>query len=103
MSDFGFASWTENHVPNNYGIKPVSVITTIPLAEGVNSGSWSFSVPAGYKLGFIFVPNVGFAYISGRRVISVVGNSIVMSPGTNDSLNQYQASSAWLVVFVEAV
>lgn len=101
MSDFGFASWTENHVPNNYGIKPVSVITTIPLANGVNSGSWAFSVPAGYKLGFIVVQNIAFSYTSGRRVISVSGNSIVMSPGTNDSLNQYQASAAWLVVFVE--
>lgn len=34
MSDFGFASWDANGVPNNYGIKPVTVVGIIDLALG---------------------------------------------------------------------
>ncbi|ELY2495264.1 MULTISPECIES: hypothetical protein [Cronobacter] len=101
MSDFGYASWDENGNPNNYGIKPVSVIGHIRLTNGQKSGTYSFNVPAGYKLGFIVVPAGASSYIEGRRVITISGNAIVIGGGTNNSLNQHQAGEAHLVVFVE--
>lgn len=101
MSDFGFASWDENGNPNNYGIKPISVIGNISLANGQKSGTYSFDVPDGYKLSFIVVPTGASSYVEGRRVITISGNSLVVSGGTNNSLNQLQAGTAHLVVFIE--
>lgn len=102
MSDFGFASWSENGTPNNYGIKPVTVIQSISLALNQKTGTYAFTVPSGYKLGFIFVPVGADSYVAGRRIITVSGSSIVMTAGTDNSLNQFQACQASLVVFLEA-
>ena len=101
MSDWGFQSWDANGVPNNYGIKPVSVISNITLSNGQKSGSYSFNVPDGYRLGFVYVPLGADTYIQGRRIISISGNSIIISAGTDNSLNQYQSGAANLTVFLE--
>ena len=49
---YGIQTWDASGNPNNYGIKPVSVVGRIQLAAGQNSGSWSFTVPSGMKVGF---------------------------------------------------
>ena len=43
--EWGVQTWNANGVPNNYGIKPVSVYGTQVLANGQKSGSWTVSVP----------------------------------------------------------
>lgn len=50
---WGIQTWDASGSPNNYGIKPVSVVGSIPLAAGQNSGAWSFSLPQGFKVGFV--------------------------------------------------
>ncbi|ENB6636648.1 hypothetical protein ABH584_002874, partial [Enterobacter hormaechei] len=49
---WGIQTWDANGIPNNYGIKPVSVVGRVQLSEGQTSGSWSFTIPAGMKVGF---------------------------------------------------
>lgn len=52
---WGIQTWDASGSPNNYGIKPVSVVGRIPLAAGQNSGAWSFSLPQGLKWGLLFL------------------------------------------------
>lgn len=37
---WGIQTWDANGVPNNYGIKPVSVVGIIDLALGQKTGSY---------------------------------------------------------------
>ena len=42
---YGIQTWDASGKPNNYGIKPVSVVGRIQLAAGQTSGSWSLRCP----------------------------------------------------------
>lgn len=97
--DWGIQTWDANGVPNNYGIKPVSVVGRIPLSEGQNSGSWSFAIPAGMKVGFAVTLDKGAVSV-GRRIVSS-GNTITLSAASSVGIGNYPASECELVVFVE--
>ncbi|QCW18516.1 outer membrane protein [Escherichia phage vB_EcoS_W011D] len=98
---YGISTWDANGVYNNYGIKPVSVISNIPLASGQTSGQWSFNVPAGKKLGYVVGLDAGGQQV-GRR-IEISGNSIIIHPATTSELgyNYYPASQCELIVYLE--
>ena len=96
---WGIQTWDANGVPNNYGIKPVSVVGRISLAEGQNSGSWSFAIPAGMKVGFAVTLDKGAVSV-GRR-IAASGNTITLSAASSVGIGNYPASECELVVFVE--
>lgn len=97
--DWGIQTWDANGVPNNYGIKPVSVVGRIPLSEGQNSGSWSFAIPAGMKVGFAVTLDKGAVSV-GRRIVAS-GNTITLSAASSVGMGNYPASECELVVFVE--
>lgn len=97
--DWGIQTWDANGVPNNYGIKPVSVVGRIPLSEGQNSGSWSFTIPAGMKVGFAVTLDKGAVSV-GRRIVAS-GNTITLSAASSVGMGNYPASECELVVFVE--
>lgn len=97
--DWGIQTWDANGVPNNYGIKPVSVVGRIPLSEGQNSGSWSFTIPAGMKVGFAISLDKGAVSV-GRRIVAS-GNTITLSAASSVGIGNYPASECELVVFVE--
>lgn len=97
--DWGIQTWDANGVPNNYGIKPVSVVGRIPLSEGQNSGSWSFTIPAGMKVGFAVTLDKGAVSV-GRRIVAS-GNTITLSAASSVGTGHYPASECELVVFVE--
>ncbi|WP_410690010.1 hypothetical protein [Citrobacter freundii] len=40
---WGIQTWDANGVPNNYGIKPVTVVGIIDLALGQKTGSYQFN------------------------------------------------------------
>ncbi|WP_162897211.1 hypothetical protein [Klebsiella pneumoniae] len=42
---FGYNAWDANGVPNNYGIKPVSVTGFFFIDVNQKSGQWEFSIP----------------------------------------------------------
>lgn len=62
---WGIQTWNANGIPNNYGLKPVSVAGRIPLAAGQTSGSWSFTVPSGFKVGFVVSLDAGGPVLAG--------------------------------------
>lgn len=96
---WGIQTWDANGIPNNYGIKPVSVIGVIPLASGQNSGAWSFPVPAGFRVGFVVSLDNGGTTV-GRRIVAS-GNTITILPASEAGVGNYPASACELVVFME--
>lgn len=96
---WGIQTWDANGIPNNYGIKPVSVIGVIPLASGQNSGAWSFPVPAGFRVGFVVSLDTGGTTV-GRRIVAS-GNTITILPASELGVGNYPASACELVVFME--
>lgn len=98
---FGIQTWDANGKPNNYGIKPVSVVGSIPLATGQNTGSWSFTVPAGMNVGFAVSLDEGGSTV-GRRIVAS-GNTITITAASNTGVGNYPASKCELIVFMEKV
>ena len=98
---WGIQTWDANGNPNNYGIKPVSVVGRIQLSEGQNSGSWSFTIPAGMKVGFVVSLDKGAVSV-GRSVVAS-GNTITLGAASSAGIGNYPASECELVVFVEKV
>ncbi|WP_336222754.1 hypothetical protein [Enterobacter bugandensis] len=96
---WGIQTWDANGNPNNYGIKPVSVVGRIQLSEGQNSGSWSFTIPAGMKVGFAVSLDKGAVSV-GRRIVAS-GNTITLGAASSVGIVNYPASECELVVFVE--
>lgn len=96
---WGIQTWDANGIPNNYGIKPVSVVGRIQLSEGQTSGSWSFTIPAGMKVGFVVSLDKGAVSV-GRRIVAS-GNTITLSAASSAGIGNYPASECELVVFVE--
>lgn len=96
---FGLQTWSASGVPNNYGIKPVSVVGRIPLSEGQTSGSWSFTIPAGMKVGFAISLDKGAVSV-GRRIVAS-GNTINLSAASSVGVGNYPASECELIVFME--
>lgn len=96
---WGIQTWDASGNPNNYGIKPVSVVGRIPLDFGQMSGSWSFAIPPGMKVGFAVSLDEGTTRV-GRRIIAS-GNTISIENGTAVGLGNYPASKCELVVFME--
>lgn len=96
---FGIQTWDAAGRPNNYGIKPVSVVGRIPLSQGQTSGSWSFTIPAGMKVRFAISLDKG-AVTVGRRIVAS-GNTISLSAASSVGVGNYPASECELIVFME--
>lgn len=96
---WGIQTWDANGIPNNYGLKPVSVVGRIPLAAGQTSGSWSFTVPSGFKVGFVVSLDAGGSSV-GRRIIAN-GNTISLTAASDVGIGNYPASACELIVFME--
>lgn len=96
---FGIQTWDAAGRPNNYGIKPVSVVGRIPLSEGQTSGNWSFTIPAGMKVGFAVSLDKGAVSV-GRRIVAS-GNTITLAAASSVGIGNYPASECELIVFME--
>lgn len=96
---YGIQTWDASGKPNNYGIKPISVVGRIQLTQGQNSGSWSFTIPAGMKVGFAVSLDKGAVSV-GRRIVAS-GNTITLSAASSAGIGNYPASECELVIFVE--
>lgn len=96
---YGFASWDASGVPNNYGIKPISVIDNIRIETGVNTGSWTFNVPAGFKIG-VFEVAFDYSYNNTQRFLTVTRNTVSIS-GSGSGNAIMSANGVYLTVFLE--
>lgn len=97
---WGIQTWDANGAPNNYGIKPVSVVGQVVLASGQTSGSYSFAVPTGFKVGFAVTLESGAYAAVGRRIVAS-GNTITISPASEAGIGNYPANACEMVVFME--
>lgn len=97
---WGIQTWDANGVPNNYGIKPVSVVGRIALAAGQTSGTYSFTIPAGFKVGFAITLESGVYAAVGRRIVAL-GNTITISSASEAGIGNYPANACEVVVFME--
>lgn len=100
MAEYGVGTWASNGAPNNYGIKPVSVVGMISLSSGQNSGSYSFTIPSGTKVGFAVALSEGVESSVGRR-ITASGNTITISSASSVGVGNYPSSKCQLIVFLE--
>lgn len=98
---WGVQTWDAAGKPNNYGLVPVSLIGKIELSLGQVSGSWSFTVPNGFRLDYIHQPKI-IAYNNVRRLITVSGNKISLSQAGENSLGfgTEMALEAFLIVYI---
>lgn len=98
---YGFASWDASGKPNNYGIKPISVVGQIKLAKNQNSGKWTFSIPDGFKINVVEVVT-DYSYNNVQRFITVGRDSISIS-GSGQSNAVMAANECYLVVYMEKI
>ncbi|HFT7437103.1 TPA: hypothetical protein ACGRZT_002364 [Klebsiella pneumoniae] len=98
---FGYNAWNANGVPNNYGIKPVSVTGFVFVDVNQKSGQWGFAIPPGRNMSFFFVGN-GDQPGSSRRRITQSGNVITISDVSDNDFSPgtYPATRGFIIVQV---
>lgn len=96
---YGISTWDANGAYNNYGVKPVTVVGVVQLSEGQTSGSYSYTIPSGMKLGYAVALDAG-ATGAGRR-ISVSGNTMTVSPASQPGDGVFSSSRCNVVLFLE--
>lgn len=102
MAEYGISTWDANGKYNNYGIKPVTVLGVIKLSAGQTSGSWSFNVPNGFKIGYVIALDKGaFNSSNLKRKFTLSRNTISISQTSEWGANIYSQSECEVVVFVE--
>jgi len=101
MADWGIQTWDANKNPDNTGIVQVLVVATVYLSAGQVSGTYSYSVPTGFKVTAIQSPITGDAYSGSRRKITGSGGAITISDANGDySAGTYTADECWLIIYL---
>lgn len=99
MAEYGIATYDANGNYNNYGIKPVTVVGIIKVKEGQTSGSYSYTIPAGTKVGYTV--NLDRGGVGSARRITASGNTITISPASQPGTGVYPSSQTSVIVFLE--
>lgn len=100
MAEYGIATYDSNGKYNNYGIKPVSVVGFDFLSAGNNSYSFSYSTPAGTKVGFVISLDDGAISGPARKIVAS-GNKITITPTSSPGANVYPSSNCYLIAYLE--
>lgn len=100
MAEYGIATYDANGKYNNYGIKPVSVVGFDFLSAGNNSYSFSYSIPAGTKVGFVISLDDGAISGPARKIVAS-GNKITITPTSSPGANVYPSSNCYLIAYLE--
>lgn len=97
---YGFGTWDASGVDNNTGLVRILALGVISLARSQVSGSWSFSVPAGYTLDFLY-QGTDPTGTTDRRMITISGNTVSISAANgNYAANTTPAESGNILVYV---
>lgn len=100
MAEYGIATYDANGNYNNYGIKPVTVVGIQKLNTGQTSGSYSYAIPEGTKVGYaVSLPSGGN---EAARRISASGNTINITATTAPGDGVFAAEECYLIVFLES-
>ncbi|MDR3431036.1 MAG: hypothetical protein P4L95_03860 [Rouxiella aceris] len=101
MANWGIQTWDASGVQNNTGLVPVLVIGTVYMSLGQVSGSYAYSVPAGFQVAAIQSPITGDAFSGSRRRITASGNVVTLSDAAGDySAGTISADEGWLIVYM---
>jgi hypothetical protein len=100
---FGIQTWDANGKPNNYGLVPVSVVGFFHVAQNQQSGSATYTVPAGFVMD-ILQAFAGESYTNTRRKVTVSGGSITIgAAGDADfGADTYPALAGHIIAFLRA-
>lgn len=100
---WGIQTWDENGNQNNYGLVPVSVLGFFSLANGQQSGSATYTLPAGFIMEILQVSSDA-AYTTTRRKINISGGSVSISSvsDTDFSANTYPAVAGFIIAYLRA-
>lgn len=99
---YGIATYDANGIYNNYGIRPVTVVGNIELANGQVSGSYSFNIPSGTKVGFVvFAQSDSLISYTDKRLIEASGNTITVSATTGYGNGVTSTGASNVIVFLE--
>ena len=101
MANWGIQTWDANGNPNNTGIVQVLVVATVYLSAGQVSGTYTYTVPTGFKVAAIQSPITGDAYSGSRRKVTGSGGTITLSDASGDySAGTYTADECWLIIYL---
>ncbi|WP_158783270.1 hypothetical protein [Pantoea sp. BAV 3049] len=98
---WGVQTWDAAGKPNNYGLVPVALVGQISLDAEQVSGSWSFTVPAGYRLDYLYLPKLS-AYTQTRRAITISGGTVTVSSASSSTFGYgtEMAYAAFIIVYL---
>jgi len=105
MAEYGIQTWDANGVQNNFGIKPVSVISYNELAKNQQSGTFTYPVPTGCKLNFFHVNNVQDYDSNMKRRVYVSGNRIIVEAVSESTYGAdiFPAVRSFIIAVVERI
>lgn len=98
MADWGIATWDANGVDNNTGIVRVLVLGTATLTDGQTTGSWSYTVPTGMRIDYLFQNTSGTGTMD-RRKFTINGGTVTITAVGSDYSAGTEPRSAGRVVF----
>lgn len=98
MANWGIATWDGNGTDNNTGLVRILVLGTATLTDGQTTGSWSYSVPSGMRIDYLF-QNTSAAGTTNRRRFTVNGSTISISAAGADYSAGTEPRSAGRVIF----
>lgn len=98
MANWGVATWDANGADNNTGLVRVLVLGTATLIDGQTTGSWSYTVPAGMRIDYLF-QNTSTVGTMDRRRFTVNGGTVSISAAGTDFSAGTEPRSAGRVVF----
>lgn len=100
---WGIQTWDANGKPNNYGLVPVSVVGFFAVSQNQQSGSASYTVPAGFVMDVLQVCS-GETYTQTRRTVTVSGGNISIGAAADDNFgtNTYPAIAGFIIAFLRA-
>lgn len=100
---WGIQTWDANGNPNNYGLVPVSVLGFFSVINGQQSGSASYTLPAGFVMEILQVSSDA-AYTTTRRKINISGGSVSISSvsDTDFGANTYPAVAGFIIAYLRA-
>lgn len=98
---YGIQTWDAAGKPNNYGLVPVSVLGFFAVGQNQQSGSASYTVPAGFVMDILQVCS-GETYTQTRRTVTVSGGSITIGAAadTDFGANTYPAIAGFIIAFL---
>ncbi|MDP9706636.1 UNVERIFIED_ORG: hypothetical protein J2W64_003850 [Rahnella aquatilis] len=101
MANYGIQTWSASGTPNNTGLVKILILGSVYLSKDQVSGSWSYSVPPGYKVAAMQSPVMGAELSSARRKITTTTTGVSLSSaGADYSTGTFTAAEGWLIVYL---